>query len=493
MIDELLHSDDLDLLRLQLNRTDEPAGITRERDGRRVLLRIPAELLREGENTLSIGLSSDAEQPLEVDGVLFGQSRTGVRQKIDLTTRHPAPAPALKLIGHDRSDARSGCWQVLPDGYLVFRLYLHTVDKVIVAVEMPRSATFPASRLRERRQRKLLQEVGKRVEGQLKKWIDECAARREEGALDDLRAYRELYQRQLRLALEGDESLQTIIDRTGNPDAIVSASSPPIPLTPEVVKLVKAQVARRVTPRATPPAPAPVKSAAKAAGAKAGTSFAGKLVLTLLFAGVSAGAYAAWKYDGVNWLRQKWSSLTAPAGARGDVLTALRDSGRDLNWTAEVCQEIPRDKLQALLANFAGQLGPHTAPDLDKVKSYMLGDRKNPMGEALLGIPVCDNMLVVHDFSDADALRRHFEKIPQQFRDGLQRFGTEGEPQEVSIPHCDAALRLTTRLGNIVQHQTMARSGRFCLMTTSPDMSNSEEQTRRLTALAKRLHEHFGR
>lgn len=498
VIEELLRGEDLHLLKLQLNRSDDPAGVTRELDGRRVLLRIPAEHLHQGENTLSVGLSSDAERPVEVEGVLLGQPRTRIRQKIDLTTRHPESAPAFHLIGHNRTEPRAGCWDLLPNGFLTFRFYLHTVDAVAVALEMPRSALFPQARSRDQRQRKLLKEVGKRVESKLKKWIDECAARMQgqrDGTLDDLRAYRELHQRQIQPAIDGDGSLQAVIDRTGSPDAIVSANTQPVLLKPEVVPLVSAPVpptplvTRRVAPRVTPPQAVP----AKAAAAKAGSSFLGKLMLTLLLTGLSTGAYAAWKLDGGNWLRQKWASLTAPAGARGDVLTALRESGRDLHWNTEVCQEIPRDKLQALLANFAELLGPQDANQLDKVKTFLAGDRKNPMGEALLGFPVCENMLVVHDFADADALKRHFDKLPQQFRDGLQRFGTQGETSEVAIRHCDQAVRLTTRIGDITQHQTWARSGRFLLMTVSPDMSDGDDQVRRLTTLANRLHEHFGK
>lgn len=491
VIEELLRGEDLHLLRLQLNRSDDPAGVTRELDGHRVLLRIPAEHLQQGENTLTVGLSSDAERPVEVEGVLLGQPRTQIRQKIDLTVRHPEVAPAFHLIGHNRTAVRARCWDVLPNGFLTFRFYLHTVDAVAVALEMPRSSLFPQARSTDRRQRKLLKDVGKRVESRLKKWIDECAARKqaqEDGTLDDLRAYRELYERQIRLAIESDGSLQAVIDRTGNPDAIVSANARPGVRKPDVVELVTAPPTSMVAPHVNPPQAAP---------AIAGSSFAGKLLLTLLLTGLSTGAYAAWKLDGVTWLCQKWASLTAPtgarAGARGDVLTALRETGRELNWNNEVCQEIPREKMQAFLANFTELLGPQDAHLLDKVRTFMGGDRKNPMGEALLGFPVCENMLVVHDFADADALRRHFAKLPQQFRDGLQRFGTQGETSDVVIPHCDQAVRLTTRIGDFTQHQTMAQSGRFLLMTTAPDMSDADEQLRRLTALAKRLlHEPVG-
>lgn len=520
VIAQLLRGENLELLRLSLNGETKPADVEREADGRRILLNIPSARLWVGENTFTLGLTDDAEQPLELEAVHLGQSRTQLRQKIDLDTVRPTPAPTFQLTGCDRAEPRAGCWELRANGHLAFRFYLHTLSRVTVALDLPDGARFPRSKARLAKQKKLLKEVGKRVEEKLKKWIDETAKKNDPQSrtlTDDLRAYGELYAKQIRPAVEGEGSLQSSIDRTGNPDKIVSANAQPVPLQPAVVTLVADPVvapvkARRVKPPAPPrkarlaepsprrpdPQPRPRSAPVKSGG------FLGKLFVTLFLAALSAGVYAAWKNDGLGWLSRQVGLAETPSKSRGEVLIALRDASTDIGWKPEVCQDL----IDGQGDGFVGKSGQQffgLGGSSERSYVYVAGDRKNAKLEAENGFPSSDVMLVVIEFDDAATAKKHFDALPQQFAAGLQGMGLKGENTPVTIPHCDSAFNQRSefpaadRQQNIAQFgsdhkvEVIARSGRFVVQMFSTRFIDRDEQIRMLTPLVKRLNDHFPR
>lgn len=533
VIEQLLRGENLELLSLCLNGEAKPVGVTREADGRRVLLNIPSARLRVGENTFTLGLTADAEQPLELEAVHFAQPKTDFRQTIELDTLHPTPAPAFQLTGCDRAEPRAGCWEVEANGHLAFRCYVHTLSRVVVALDLPEGARFPQSKARMAKQKKVLKEVGKRVEEKLKKWIDEATRKDDPQSRtlsDDLRAYAELYARQIRPAVEGDGALQTSIDRTGNPDTIVSANARPVSLQPAVVPLVaeplvplyqapRVQVleplfqAARVRPAALARTPRPLKARpvdpparprrASARAARSG-GFLGKLLVTLFLAGLSVAIYAVWKNDGLGWLGRQAGVVETPSKSRGDVLVAMRDASTDIGWKPEICQDLAGDQGDMFVAKSGNQFFGLGGPT-ERSYVYVAGDRKNPSLTADQGFPSSDVMLVVIEFDDEAAARKHFAALPGRFAADLQLANVNGANTPVTIPHCDQAFSQRTdfpaatrqrdlaQFGSDHKDEVIARHGRFILQMFSTRFIPSDEQVRMMTPLAKRLNDHFPR
>jgi hypothetical protein len=328
-----------------------PSQVTDAR-GRRITWLLPSNLLKPGDNAVVVQVVREAPGSLPVRAASIEQDYLIPWQTVGLSVPRPAPTGHLGLTGADHATHQGRHWSVDRGGILQFTLRLEYAAPVNFTLQLDEGSAGIWLRLWrdvEDEIRKVVTDAVKDKLWQIKDQLEEAWRQRDprsqmlQDDLQALEAYLRLDRIQLRPAFRGpeDTTLEEIINRTGNPDALIRdlfrggsampAEEPPMvlpaPRRPPPTSYEPAPVRPLPTPGGPPPMPRP-------RGGSSGTGLGCCLGILVVLAALGVAGYFAWREGSIEkWLRQALGPADTDAKAIDDLVRNQKAGKGDVQVT----------------------------------------------------------------------------------------------------------------------------------------------------------------